>query len=896
MNGAEPMRPAPGRPLEIVSLEGVGSVAFVEAAFALYDAGTPFSITRKEIDLGAYPQLAVTRTIPVAADAGWGRFAHVPRTEDAPAQIVFTSGTEGAPKPIVLSHRNLADVVGRLNAVMQVTDEIREYIGVPVTYSFGLGRARAVSAAGGAFFLPARFDPSEIRAMLEAGEINAISAVPSLWRMLLAAPDAMAAAGEKVRWIEIGSQYMSGAEKAVMKRLFPNARIVQHYGLTEASRTTFLVVSEESGAALESVGRATGSAAVEIDPEGAIRIRGEHVAMGVLGADGQVAALTGAEGWLTTKDRGEIGADGLLRYLGRLDDQINIAGIKLAAENLEAEINALVNLPGGFAVAAIPDPLRGDGVLLALTEGLGERAELVEAAAQIALRTRGLAQSGLVKVLRVPGLPMTDSGKVRRRALREMHIERLPELGLADAVGLGDAIEAAPEPDAELTEGERRVANAWRRVVGAAEIPAEATFYDMGGDSLSSVQVGLVMEGAGFARAAVRATLEGRPLREVAALDVGEVPETAGAGTPAELPRRTVESWSINAVRGLMVLSVLVSHWGPGVFERLGLGETADRMISVIYRMGTPGFAFVFGLGLGFFMLPGFTENRPGMMRRLRVALALVLVGMAVLGGAHLLRHVMQGGAIDGRSVAIAFYNVLAYYVLALATAGLWLRALSRARRPILAALAIAAAMWGLWLISARLAAGPHLDSLLDWGRMMFGGGGYTYFRVSASAFLGLALGIWLTAREDVTTARRALLAGGGLVLAFVALATFEAWGLAGFEGRDAPLYASLLGALLYGGFAALMLGVFMGLAQDWHDLGKIPRGVFQALIVTGGLALPIFAFHGAVIPVKDVLSLAGVPGFLALPIPLGAFALGIGYAWRRLFRMYFGSAPWGGV
>ena len=142
----------------LTAIEAANSLEFLRAVFAAYASGQPFAIARADVDPAIYG-VPITPLTHADETRGWGRLEHRILQSDAPAQIVFTSGTEGKPKAIVLTHRNLGDVVGRLNDVMQVTDEIREYVGVPVTYSFGLGRVRAVSAAGGAFFLPERFDP-----------------------------------------------------------------------------------------------------------------------------------------------------------------------------------------------------------------------------------------------------------------------------------------------------------------------------------------------------------------------------------------------------------------------------------------------------------------------------------------------------------------------------------------------------------------------------------------------------------------------------------------------------------------------------------------------------------------------------------------------------------------
>jgi hypothetical protein len=857
----------------ILALPAESSLDFLEAAFDCYRRGQVFAIMRGDIDPGDYG-LTISPGHLAGARKGWGQLDYRADCSDLPAQVVFTSGTEGRPKAIVLSHRNLADVIQRLNAAMGVTGEIREYIGVPVTYSFGLGRARAVTAAGGSFYLPERFDPSEIRQMLEDGQINAISAVPSLWQAVLAAPEAMAMAGGHVRWIEIGSQYMSGTDKAAMKRLFPNARIIQHYGLTEASRSTFLDISASAGEALDSVGEATGTVEIRIAGEGAIAIRGDHVAMGRLDQTGAVIPLTQG-GWLVTRDRGEI-RDGRLYYLGRLDDQINVSGIKLGAEALEAEIAALVPAATGrFAITPVPDRLRGEAVLLAIEKGIGDHGPLLAEAAKLALERRGIAAAGVLKHVTLDILPRTGTNKIQRREIaRHYQPENSAPVPLLDAT--------------VLTGAQKRVAQSWAKVLGSDRIAPEQSFFDLGGDSLSSVQIGLVMEGAGFARPAIRATLAGRSLAEVADLTSETGVPVAHTARAEPLPDRTLRNWGLSIARGIMVLSVLLSHWGPGLFARLGIERQAEAALSFFYRMGTPGFAAVFGIGVGFFMLADFDQKRDSALTRMRSSFRLVAGGLVLLGLTKLALALLKGDEIGGLKLGQAFYGVLAYYTIMLGTARWWLPALARIREPMIPLLAISLGSWVLWQITGPLIGPAQWHNPLEWVRLMLQAG-YNVFKMTSVAAAGTAVGYWLARETDAARAGQRLLILGALGAAFTLFTMVETKGAQVLLTRGGDgVFTSLAGLAFYLSVAMLFLGSGIGLLRFWPVLPGLLRHVLQFLIVIGGLALPIYVLHQLVMPLRNILVQLGLPGSIALALSMGSFLILMGYAGRRLWRMYF--------
>jgi acyl-CoA synthetase (AMP-forming)/AMP-acid ligase II len=877
--------------IDVLEINAQNSIGFLEIAFSCYRSRQIFSISRTDTMLDGKVRHVETHQLSEPPHLGWIQPDYTPFLSDDPAQIVFTSGTEGSPKAIVLSHRNLADVVTRLNDVMQLTDEVREYVGVPVTYSFGLGRARAVGAAGGKLFLPERFDPMEISRMLAAGEINAISAVPSLWRLILANPTIIGVAGEQVRWIEIGSQFMSADDKMAMKALFPKARIVQHYGLTEASRSTLLDISATKGDDLGSVGQANGSVALKIAANGAIAIRGDHVALGQLKDLGQIVSLTDADGWLTTNDRGQL-RDGTLWYLGRLDDQINIGGLKIGAEALENSILKLVPWAAGhFGITAISDSARGEVILLAYEADVGDRAALIEAAAKLALARSGIKATGSLKMFGVETLPRTGTDKIRRKTLRNLWSNRANN-------NLDDDIGAASDLNNALSEVEARLAISWQKVIGTDKLTSENSFYDSGGDSLSSLQIGLVMEAEGWPRAVIRATFEGRPLAEVARMaenHSAQIELSSGAhkdkfdmDASLVLPDRTVRNWSISLTRGFMVLTVLLSHWGPGLFSRLGLERQAEAGLMILYRAGTPGFATVFGLGIGYFMLPGFVDNKAFVLARLRLSFRLVLVGITMLASIDLLGNGLRGETTGGLQIAQAFYGVLAYYAIVIGSAFLWLPALARSRNPIVTLILAVPLFWLVWQGSVALVP-VQQNNILELPRLMIAQTQYNVFKMTMVAAAGAALGLWISNQRDTQIMANRLVLLGGVVAVLCLFSMGELNGFATLSERKNPAFSSISGQIFYVSLSAFLVGVGLKLTLNWQNLNRLTKLPIKAFIVMGGLALPVFVFHGLVRPVRDVLLLMGLPSSMALALPLTLFVVTAFYGGRRLSRMYFG-------
>ncbi len=361
------------------------------------------------------------------AEARCDREPATPSPDD-PAEILFTSGTTGTPKGVLLTHGNIANSTRNIVEFVGNLASDRELITIPLGHSFGLGRLRANLTVGGtAVLVPGLRFPALIFRTLGERAITGMSCVPSGIALL------MRVAGERfgelmrsLRYMELGSERMAQEAKRNLMQAMPRARLCMHYGLTEASRSAFLSFHDDA-AKLESVGRAAPRVSIGIRDDagrelqdgetGRICVRAATVTPGYWHDPNLTAARVDAEGWLDTGDLGYRDAGGYLHLRGRADDVINVGGRKVYPAQVEEAALAF----GGVVEAAcvgLPDPsgLADEVPMLFAVKRSGEDVDDARLLCHLASRLELHAVPREVRW--VTALPRTESGKLQRAALR----------------------------------------------------------------------------------------------------------------------------------------------------------------------------------------------------------------------------------------------------------------------------------------------------------------------------------------------------------------------------------------------------------------------------------------------------------------------------------------------
>ena len=362
-----------------------------------------------------------------AADAGLGEHLKPHDT----ALMFFTTGTTGLSKGVELSHTNLLASARNINQFIGTDETAVEVMPMPISHSFGFGRIRCVFGVGGTVLLEkGLLRADHVIANMEKYRATGFSCVPAgIEIMLTSFKDLFSKVSGSLRYIELGSSSMSCERRLTLMELCPNARICMHYGLTEASRSTFIEFHSTPREFLETIGRASPNVEIKLlDKEGRevgigeageLVIRGEMVMKGYF-KDPERTASALRNGYLHTGDLAMRNAEGFLSYIGREDEVINYGGFKISPFEIET---ALLKFPNVKDAAAIGVRSRTTGLTTLI------KAFVVPKDDSVAIDSSEIRRHCLsdLEAYKIPGeievvrdLPKTESGKLKRLELREI--------------------------------------------------------------------------------------------------------------------------------------------------------------------------------------------------------------------------------------------------------------------------------------------------------------------------------------------------------------------------------------------------------------------------------------------------------------------------------------------
>jgi long-chain acyl-CoA synthetase len=349
--------------------------------------------------------------------------------------IMYTSGTTGAPKGAILTHANM--VVQ--NVFMHGTEwgigrDDRYLVLTPLAHRAGVSRLFNALGLGGTLVILDKFDLADTIETIERERVTVTGLVPTAIRMLLPELTKAPARCGSLRRIIVSTETFPVALKQALLALLPHAEIHSVFGSTEALVTNLSHTEQFTHPA--SVGRPIPGVEVRLVDDG-----GRDVAEGEVGElvvrsgpPGRFATLrayfnrpeeTAAairDGWFHTGDLARCDADGYLYIVDRKKDMVISGGFNIYSKEVEAVLAAHPAVTEA-AVIGVPDEVYGEAVA-AFVQLSG--AAQPDAQALIEHCRKQLAGYKKPKhVFFVDALPRNSTGKVLKKALRELAAERL---------------------------------------------------------------------------------------------------------------------------------------------------------------------------------------------------------------------------------------------------------------------------------------------------------------------------------------------------------------------------------------------------------------------------------------------------------------------------------------
>jgi amino acid adenylation domain-containing protein len=472
-------------------------------------------------------------------DLPGGNPASAQEDPDGDAYLLYTSGSTGEPKGVVVTHSNVAsllDATRRLGFGTR-TDDIWTFF-ASYAWDFSVFEVFGCLTTGGRLVVvPTQVtrDPEEMHKLLRKHRVTVLCQTPSAFANLLAAdagePREPGEPGQlAVRLLILGGEQL---DMGMMLRWFARypedgCRVMNMYGPTEATIfSTCLPVTMETalGGGL-SIGSAIPGWQVDVvdgcgrrvppGVHGEIFIGGPGVAAGYHNRPGLTARRFFVRGggsrtacwWYRTGDRARVLPDGSVEFLGRSDDQVKIRGYRVELGEIKAALLADPSVRAAAVVPSRPGPGNRVASLDAYVVGPAADPQALRKWLRVTLPPHMMP--GTVTVL--DALPVTRNGK--------LDVSRLPA---------PRPVSAADTDGAGFRPAERQIAALWEEVLGIPVGPDDNLFL-VGGNSLNAFEIVVKLRAAGLGPLTVRDLYRNSTIRALAAKLTADWPQRALAG------------------------------------------------------------------------------------------------------------------------------------------------------------------------------------------------------------------------------------------------------------------------------------------------------------------------------------------------------------------------------
>jgi acyl-CoA synthetase (AMP-forming)/AMP-acid ligase II len=336
--------------------------------------------------------------------------------------VLYTSGTTGIPKGVMLSDKNLVSNARSIIEVLSITPEDKAALVISPHHAFGNSIINSHLMAGGSIHTGTMNFVDPVFNLIESG-VSIFYGVPSTYRILLRYPERFRKAFANVRTAASAGGAMDRVIVRSIRELSPDTQILPMYGQTEATARLAYLPAEDVDEFIDTIGKAipgvtldvfdSENRPVEPDITGELVARGDNILLGYLN-DEVATEKRIIDGWLHTGDLAQKLPGGYIRLLGRKDDLIKIGDHRVNPREIEKEIEKNIEVSSVFVVP-VSHELMGNAISLMIIPNQGTEVDAIFTFCRKNLPGYLYPR----EILFIDHLPLSENGKISNRSIIE---------------------------------------------------------------------------------------------------------------------------------------------------------------------------------------------------------------------------------------------------------------------------------------------------------------------------------------------------------------------------------------------------------------------------------------------------------------------------------------------